>query len=383
LKTQVTSTNKYDWSPATTLDNPASANPTATPAVKTTYTVKAINDGCSSTAQVTVDVLPLPVVAKSNDTTICIPGTAQLQASGGVSYKWYPVNGLSNALISNPLAKATTTTYYKVEVTDNHQCTKKDSVLVKVLPQPVFAVAPGNSPLCINDSLLVTASGGDIYQWQPATNILNADAATATVFPKATMDYKVTITNQTCNVTDVLTTHIKVNPLPTITVRKSNDIDCINPSTVITASGGAEYEWWPSEFLNDPTAIAPVASVLSNTEFYVKVTDRNTCSNVDSIMVNVTHDGENLFVVPNAFSPNGDGQNDCFSIRHWGVNNKLINFSIYDRWGVKVWSTSNIADCWDGTFKGQPQPSGGFAYIIHAKTICGDIVRKGMVILVR
>ncbi|MDI3321660.1 gliding motility-associated C-terminal domain-containing protein [Pinibacter soli] len=383
LKTQATSTNKYDWSPATTLDNPSIANPTAKPAAKTTYTVKASNEGCAANGQVTIDILPLPTIVKSNDTTICIPGSAQLKASGGVSYKWYPVLGLSNALIANPVATTNNSTYYKVQVTDANNCSKLDSVLVKVLPKPVFAIDPGNPALCINDSLLVTASGGDVYQWTPATNILNTNNAAATVFPNATTDYVVTITNKVCNVTDVLTAHIKVNPLPTISMRKSNDIDCINPSTNIAASGGIEYKWWPAEYLNDPTAISPVASVLQNTEFYVEVTDKNTCSNTDSIMVNVTHDGENLFVVPNAFTPNGDGQNDCFNIRHWGVNNKLIDFSIYDRWGTKVWATSNIADCWDGTFKGQPEPGGGFVYIIHAKTICGDIVRKGMVMLVR
>jgi gliding motility-associated-like protein len=383
LKTQATSTNKYDWSPTTTIDNPSLANPTTKPLTKTTYTVKVSNDGCSSSGQVTIDILPPPTIVKSNDTTICIPGTAQLKASGGVSYKWYPVFGLNNALIANPIATTFNSTYYKVQVTDANNCSKLDSVYVKVLPQPVFAIDPGNPALCINDSLLVTASGGDVYQWQPATYILDAKAAATKVFPTATTDYKVTITNTTCKVTDVLTAHIKVNPLPSITVRKSNDIDCINPSTNITASGGLEYNWWPAEYLNDATAISPVASVLTNTKFYVKGTDRNSCSNIDSIMVNVTHDGENLFVVPNAFTPNGDGQNDCFNIRYWGVNNKLIDFSIYDRWGVKVWSSSNIADCWDGTFKGQPQPAGGFIYIIHAKTICGDIVRKGMVMLIR
>jgi gliding motility-associated-like protein len=383
LKTQATSTKNYDWSPATTLDNPSLASPTAKPATKTTYIVKASNDGCAANGQVTIDILQLPTIVKSNDTTICIPGSAQLKASGGVSYKWYPLFGLNNALIANPVATANSSTYYKVLVTDANNCSKLDSVFVKVLPQPVFAIDPGTPALCINDSLLVTASGGDVYQWTPATNILNADGAAAIVFPKNSTDYVVTITNKVCNVTDVLTAHIKVNPLPTISMRKSNDIDCINPSTNITASGGIEYKWWPAEFLNDPTAISPVASVLQNTEFYVKVTDKNTCSNTDSIMVNVTHDGENLFVVPNAFTPNGDGQNDCFNIHHWGVNNKLIDFSIYDRYGMKVWSSSSIADCWDGTFKGQPQPAGGFVYIIHAKTICGDIVRKGMVMLIR
>lgn len=379
LQTQATAADKYSWTPSQTLDNSAIVNPTATPEAKTTYTIKASNDGCSASGQVTVDLLPLPAITKSNDTTICIPGNAQLSASGGALYKWMPANGLSNPLIANPIATTTTTTYYKVQVTGVNRCSKIDSVLVKVLPKPVFVIEPANHILCINDSLLITAKGGDIYEWQPS----NTNSSNVIVYPIATTDYKVSITNKACNLTDILTAHVQVNPLPVITMRKSNDIDCINPRANITASGGVKYNWWPAEYLDDATSISPVASVLQNTKFYVKVTNKNTCSNIDSITVNVTQDGENMFVVPNAFTPNGDGQNDCFNIKHWGENNKLIDFNIYNRWGAKIWSTTNINDCWDGTFKGRPQPSGEFVYIIHAKTICGTIERKGVVMLIR
>jgi len=58
----------------------------------------------------------------------------------------------------------------------------------------------------------------------------------------------------------------------------------------------------------------------------------NGCYGYDSITVIVTKTGENVFLVPNAFTPNNDGVNDCFGIRSWG-NVTLQDFSIYNRWG--------------------------------------------------
>ncbi len=384
LQTQSASVKMFEWSPAATLNNKSIASPTATPHTKTTYTLKAANDGCFTTNNITIDLLPLPTITKSNDTTICIPGSAQLMVSGGIKYNWYPAKGLSGTTISNPVATTDETTFYKTQVTDANGCSNLDSILVKVLPKPAFFISPGSPEICIGDSVSLNASGGDLVLWQPMQDIITSgNTNSAIVYPSATTNYTATITNIACNFTDDVTAQVKVNPLPVINIQKSGDIDCSHPRVSLSASGGIEYNWWPANFLTDPSAISPIASVLSNTQFYVKVTDRNSCSAIDSIMVNVTTDGESLFVVPNAFSPNGDGQNDCFNIRHWGVNNELIDFSIYNRWGLKIFSTTKMSDCWDGTYKGQNQPAGGYVYIIHAKTICGDIERKGMVMLIR
>ena len=100
-------------------------------------------------------------------------------------------------------------------------------------------------------------------------------------------------------------------------------------------------------------------------------------------MVKVTAIGKNLFVVPVAFSPNGDGHNDCFGIRRKG-DVTIEEFSIYDRWGMGVFTTTrNPSECWDGNFRGRPQETGTYVYVIKARSFCGEITRTGVVILVR
>ena len=48
-----------------------------------------------------------------------------------------------------------------------------------------------------------------------------------------------------------------------------------------------------------------------------------------------------------------------------------------------IFSTKNPSDCWDGLYNGHQEPSGGYVYVIRAKSPCGEIVRTGMVMLVR
>jgi gliding motility-associated-like protein len=57
--------------------------------------------------------------------------------------------------------------------------------------------------------------------------------------------------------------------------------------------------------------------------------------------------------------------------------------AVYNRWGLRVFFTSDPNQCWDGTYNGTPQPAGGYAYEIRATTACGIAYRQGIVILVR
>jgi gliding motility-associated-like protein len=89
-------------------------------------------------------------------------------------------------------------------------------------------------------------------------------------------------------------------------------------------------------------------------------------------------------VLPNAFSPNGDGNNDGFSPVYKGID-ELLDFSVYDRWGQKIFDAEkNLKAVWDGTYKGKDQPIGVYVYYVKAKTLQGkEIALSGNVTLVR
>jgi len=99
-------------------------------------------------------------------------------------------------------------------------------------------------------------------------------------------------------------------------------------------------------------------------------------------MVNITDFNKSGYFMPNAFTPNNDGLNDCYGIKFWGVIQEL-DFGIYNRWGERIFHTSNPNDCWDGTYKGVQQNPDVYVYLITAKTFCGKVFKKGTFTLIR
>ena len=104
------------------------------------------------------------------------------------------------------------------------------------------------------------------------------------------------------------------------------------------------------------------------------------CRVTDSIDIYVS--AETALALPNAFTP-GNGPNGEFKIIKRGIAT-LKDFSVYDRWGVKVFQTTDINAGWDGTYKGTPQPFGVYIYQVSAVTSTGQgFVKKGNVTLIR
>jgi gliding motility-associated-like protein len=176
---------------------------------------------------------------------------------------------------------------------------------------------------------------------------------------------------------------LRVDPAPVVRVTKSNDIDCLWESVQLTATGGGTYSWWPALSLSNAAISNPVANPATTTRYEVAVTAANGCTGEGSIEVYVTGSSpEKGYHVPNAFTPNGDGLNDCLGVPHWaGVNN--LKLTVFNRWGEVVFQSSELSKCWDGRYKGRLQDPGVFAYFITADTDCGKVVRKGTIALVR
>lgn len=191
LRTNSSNAIIFNWTPVTTLNNSGDANPIAKPTTLTKYIVTAGNGVCSVQDSVTIDLLPLPIVTVSNDTTICGSAQAQLNAMGGIAYTWTPNTGLSNPNIANPFASPVATTKYIVHVKGTNTCIADDSVLITVKPKPAFAINPSAAGVCLGDSLLLTASGGDVYQWSPSNLVSSPDSSVTWIHPLAATTYKV------------------------------------------------------------------------------------------------------------------------------------------------------------------------------------------------
>ena len=86
-------------------------------------------------------------------------------------------------------------------------------------------------------------------------------------------------------------------------------------------------------------------------------------------------------ILSNGFSPNGDGINDVFEIPCAEGN---VYFSVWNRWGIEVYSNDKYVNDWDGTYKGLLQPQDFYVYIFKGKNIDGDLIdKKGVLLLLR
>ena len=252
---------------------------------------------------------------------------------------------------------------------------------------PLSVSVTATNIICNGDSTgsaTANVSGGTspfTYQWNPNGKTTQTISG-------------ITVGTYTVIVTDALmataTATVTIVSLNTITAMVSGDTTIQNgQSTTLSASGGLYYQWNPATGLNCTSCPNPTASPIATTIYCVTVTDINGCIDSACVTVNVESNCEELFI-PTAFSPNGDNNNDCFGI--YGTGNCFKNFylAIYDRWGEKVFTTNDPAECWDGapaaviTGKNKKLNTGIFVYYLNAITVKNEeIIKRGNISLIR
>lgn len=374
---------QYSWLPPMDLTNAQSADPIATPAGTTQYIVTGTTAaGCTAKDTVNINMYVVPGISITGDTTICKNTPVQLFVGGGLNYAWSPATTLDDASIANPVASPVANTMYHVTITDQHSCQFIDSVDVSVRPDAVFAV---NDPaeICEKTTYHLQASGGDQYTWEPASTLNNAAIADPEASPLLTTDYAVTILESVCGESATLSTRITVLSLPATKAFKTNDIDCSYGESHLSAIGGRKFDWAPASTLSNPRIANPTATPLVTTTYTVTGMDSKGCTNSDSVIVKVENINKGGYEMPNAFTPNNDGLNDCYGIKYWGIISRL-EFSVYNRWGERIFFTRDPGKCWDGTYKGIKQGPGVFVYMVRAGTNCeNEVFRKGTFVLIR
>ena len=119
-------------------------------------------------------------------------------------------------------------------------------------------------------------------------------------------------------------------------------------------------------------------------EYSVIVTSYDGCKSTDT--VHVLWD-TSPFILPNAFTPNGDGLNDTYGVIARYTYAKLYSLSIFNRWGQKIFESSNISGTWDGTYNGSPCTPGSYivrvAYREYDNQLPVTKIQQGTVMLIR
>lgn len=149
---------------------------------------------------------------------------------------------------------------------------------------------------------------------------------------------------------------------------------------VIGAAAGSMIEWTPDMNLTCNTCADPTANPTTTTRYTITVTDPAGCKLSDSLDVSVTQLG---LLIPTGFSPNGDGENDVFRV----LNKNLaeIDLQVFNRWGEKVYETTDWTVGWDGTYKGVKQDIGVYVWECRYRFLGETTIHtaKGNVTLIR
>ncbi|MEO8416431.1 MAG: PKD domain-containing protein, partial [Ginsengibacter sp.] len=129
-----------------------------------------------------------PLINSNNDSSVCSGSKIQLQTSGANTYTWTPATGLSNASVANPVATIANTITYFVTGTNNFGCTAKDTVNFTALPRPAITKSNDTS-ICLNSSVQIFASGGNVYAWSPASSLSNPGIPNPIASPSSSTKY--------------------------------------------------------------------------------------------------------------------------------------------------------------------------------------------------
>jgi gliding motility-associated-like protein len=336
-------TYSYQWN-----TSPPQNTATATGLSTGTYTVNVVDGGpCPASITINIQQSGAPQISSSAEPEKCLlqNGTASVTAIGGsgsYSYQWN-TNPPQNAATASGLAAGV----YQVTVSDG-SCTSVISVTVPAILPPTLQLSSTAAHCYQSDgSAAVIASGGTgtyTYIWN--TQPVQQGQIISNVSPGS---YSVTVNDGNCTVSATTTIENIPGPVADIYYSPRNP-DVFNPLVVFesTAVGNiADYQWSFGDGNNGSGAeVSHNYNSPGDYSVFLIVTDNYGCS--DTAKVVITINDITTVYMPNAFSPNSDGNNDTFGPSGTNIMPDY-RFIIFSRWGEEVFFTTDYENRWDGT----------------------------------
>lgn len=244
-----------------------------------TYTVRLVlssQDAClpMDTAYLELKILHPSTPYIDPVQPLCPGDSVRLQAHGGHLYQWLPAAGLGALNVADPMVQPLATTVYTVIVTDS--C-GTDTAQIEV---PVLDVSgTGAGPevtVCAGHPVMLSATGGGQYAWQPAASLNDPASATPIATPLDTTLYMVTITTpEGCLVHDsLLVQTVPGLPIPVL----ADTTICKGEQVQLHASGGETYAWQPAAGLGQTNVPDPMVAPALPTTYTVEI--GNACGSV-------------------------------------------------------------------------------------------------------
>lgn len=232
--------------------------------------------------------------------------------------------------------------------------------------------------ICEGNSVVLNAADGFSYNWSPATGLSSNTTRNPIAKPADTTSYTLTVTDKNgCTLKDSLTIYVLKKPVanagPEVKI-----FDGQSAKLTGTIKGtNVQFYWTPDNFMDNANLVSPTVSPPDNITYSLHVVSNVGCGMAeDDVFVRVFK----KVIVPNAFSPNGDGINDVWSIEALETYSESV-IAVFNRYGQEVFQSRGYSKTWDGKYNGKPLPAGTYYYVIDLKN--GSPALNGWVLIVR
>ena len=298
----------------------------------------------------------------------------------GLSYLWN--TGDTTGTVRFPASQSG---LYSLQVYDTTGCKNRDSVFVTVNIAPVVNAGPDTLICGGNGYVMNGTSNAPTVAWSPATGLSATDILNPVWTNHQPTKYYLQGTDAIgCKNID----SVFINVIP-IDVNAGPDTTLCDGETYImlATASTASVVWSPATGLSAVDILNPQFNNAEGVEYVLVGTDTSGCVLSDTVKISIGP-CSSYIKVPQAFTPNGQGENNFFTV--FGKNIDQYEIRIYNRWGELVYDSrdaselNDLARGWDGTYKGKPQQIGTFAYYINARDLSNKVIeKKGNLTLIR
>jgi gliding motility-associated-like protein len=336
-----------------------------------------------------------PETSAFMDTFACSPmeiSFTDISSGDDLSYQW-TIDGINETFTSADLESMTFVNNSQsdsiINVTleiENSTVGCADDTTVQLvvgnIPQP--NITP-DTIICQDDSFNLHAEGGGAYLWYPGLYLSETEIANPIVEPEESMTYYLTVTGDNgCMNKDSM--HVEIQDPVTTMIDQVSDTINVGESTsvlVTTDQENAILSWTP-----DVTSVScldcdnPIFNPENDMTYQLVVMDSLECFS-EEFVVSIIVDEQYTLDLPKAFTPEGNPINSVVFVRGKGIR-QILEFSIYNRWGEKLFTTDDLNQGWDGYFNGKLQPVDTYVYYVEAEMFDGSIkTKKGNVLLMQ
>lgn len=360
------------------------------PNQNTTYIAKAAFFLCSGIDIVfdTVNVTkqpPLQVTATSIIPVNCYggnDGSFTVNTVDGSGTYTYSYNGIPMGSSTQSGLQAGT---YTVTATDQFNCTSTTIITITQPDEVQLSLAGKQDVLCKyqRSGFVVLFAEGGVLNYSYWYDTLSTSFSPIFNYLGAGL-YRFYVADSHGCLDSLDTEILQPDSLLTVSL-ESHIVTCLKQDGQVDAyaSGGVSpYQYW---WNTNPIQTNSTITNLTPGVYHVVVADANGC--ITATQIPVDQELCCRIFLPDAFTPNNDGKNDTYRIIEYGGGVILGEFRIYNRWGQEIFATRDLDDVWDGTYKGIPQSSDIFHYVItyqcNEKGHITQKVAKGDLILIR